>query len=152
MQTIKTHEIFFAWLNQYQEAINEMITPSLTIHQEYSPDPLQKLILTSADLNLVLFLQGRLILISLPAYVSFSLSEDQIRLDVGTRDNFDLAESYTDLIKDLDGISGESLNQIAEKIDHEFYEYFDIRKVPMWESRLLHSISSEDLLAQLKEM
>ena len=152
MHTTKIHESFFAWLNQYQESINEMITPSLTIHQEYSPDPLQKLILTSADLNLVLFLQGRLILISLPAYVSFSLSEDQIRLDVGTRDNFDLAESYTDLTKDLDGISGESLNQIVEKIDHKFYEYFDIRKVPMWESRLLHSISFEDLLAQLKEM
>lgn len=144
------HEAFFDWLQQHQEKINQIVFPTLYVNHEYTPSPGDKHLLMDADIQLLFHLNGREVFIFVPVFASFSLNDGNLTLSTCIRDNYENENCYEHLLADQP--QDETVDDLLNKIDEAFHQYFKVESDEVRSIQLLNSIKHEDLIPKLIEL
>lgn len=145
-------DVFFEWLEQYKENINQLVSIALLFGDEYPAQPEEKHLSFWGDIDVKFVINGHEFNITAPCEFSLKNEDGKLVMNLFLRDfGLDQWEYYESLFKDVDvnKIPKEKFDVLVLKMDHEFHRYFDVEKVPMWQDRLINSLVHDDFLTRL---
>lgn len=133
------------WLKKYQGKINYLVDVSFLITDELTPEHEDNSLKFLGDLQVGFRINGQEFNISVPSLLTFKNIQGEIVLDYSALD-IDVSESYEDFLRGKDHIPEAEIDVLIKTIRDQFYRYFNLEKVPMWQDRLLNSFKHDDLL------
>ena len=145
-------DVFFEWLEQYKENINQLVSIALLFGDEYPAQPEEKHLSFWGDIDVKFVINGHEFNITAPCEFSLKNEDGKLVMNLFLRDfGLDQWEYYESLFKDVDvnKIPKEKFDVLVLKMDQEFHRYFNVEKVPMWKDRLINSLVHDDFLTRL---
>lgn len=144
---------FLDWCAKYQGEINQLVSLSFFIDDEYTPDVGDDYLLFGGDLEVSFQIKGQDYNIFSRSNLSIKEEQGNLILNLTALDICtDQQEHYESLLGDTSHLSQAEIEALIAKIEEQFYLYFNLEKVPMWQDRLLNSFKHDDLLEKIAEM
>lgn len=149
---IPAHLDFLKWIEVHKGAINQLISVSFRISDEFRKSDDDDYLLFRGDLQIDFQINNKKFDIVLPYFLSITEVDGVLVLD---RDPLAISphdyESYHSILNDVNELPHDEFKAIAEKVDVAFDKYFRLSSVPSWEDYLLKSFKHDDILELLKE-